>query len=505
MKPMGTITKYYPFVDEDTKSTLNSLMDESSSYYDFVKRLSNVVLENEVPVNLAYLAAVQAWLCRTEETMSLIQEKFRDAPCIRPWGFALTSSLSDQVRYHDAVVEAIEQAMDTPLEDWIVVELHLLHAFFHWPVYGDIPSYFEPLEKAKRLIEANPVLNCFEPLICGFEGWAKMREGDIKESLVVFQRGLELASVHDDSLFKYFNLLGDGSSLIVFNIQDSLTRYEELYNLVQDLEVPFLVAEVLNDSAHAYEAAGEYDLAISGHLEVIKIMGVGDTSCLLLSRLYSSLGDGQQALEWANRAFEYVGHLDFPVLYLRKAWALALVNRIEEAERNLETAHSLIMKTGTEVWLGHYYHISGVIELARGDYLAALDFLEKSWEIAERNPMIGLSHNRALLDLVRVELLLEDLSTDSTKSVTPGKWLSKLEKYSVERELHGIRMYAALFKSEFYQNHGQLKDAQATLLDALKITESLGVKTLRKKITERIRELNQLLREADVSTEKRKG
>jgi hypothetical protein len=47
MKPMGTITKYYPFIDEETKSILNSLMEESSSYFDFVQRLCDVVLENE--------------------------------------------------------------------------------------------------------------------------------------------------------------------------------------------------------------------------------------------------------------------------------------------------------------------------------------------------------------------------------------------------------------------------------------------------------------------------
>ncbi|MHA2152639.1 MAG: tetratricopeptide repeat protein [Candidatus Thorarchaeota archaeon] len=501
MKPMGSITKYYPFIDEESKSLLNSLMDESSSYYDFVQRLCDVVLEKEVPVNLVYLAAVHAWWARVKDTMSLIQEKYKDVACIRPWGYIHATSLSDQERYHDAVVEAIERAKDSSLDDWMETDLHLLHTFFHWPAHGDIPSYLEPLEKAKRLIETNPVLNCFESLICGFEGWVKVRERDLKDSLVVFQRGLELAWVYDDSLFKYFNLLGDAFSLINFNIQDSLTRYEELYDLVQDLEVPYFIAEVLNDVAHAYEAAGEYDLAISSHLEGIKIMGDSDTSCLLLSRLYSTLGDGQQALEWANRAIKYVGDLDFPVLYLRKACASALVNRIGEAEHNLDAAHSLIMKTGTEEWLGDYYHISGVIELARGDYLAALDFLKRAWEIAERNPIIGLIQNRALFDLARAEISLDNQSTDSAKVVTPGKWLSKLEKYSVERDLPGIRMLAALLKSEFYQNHGQLKDAHGTLLDSLNITDSLGVATLRKKINKRIGELNQLLREADVSTE----
>ncbi len=77
MKPMGTITKYYPFIDEETKSILNSLMDESSSYYDFVLRLSNMILANEVPVDLVFIAAVQVWWCRTHETMSQIQEKYR--------------------------------------------------------------------------------------------------------------------------------------------------------------------------------------------------------------------------------------------------------------------------------------------------------------------------------------------------------------------------------------------------------------------------------------------
>jgi hypothetical protein len=37
MKPLGTITKYYPFIDEDLKAILNSLMDVSRSYYDLVQ------------------------------------------------------------------------------------------------------------------------------------------------------------------------------------------------------------------------------------------------------------------------------------------------------------------------------------------------------------------------------------------------------------------------------------------------------------------------------------
>lgn len=503
MDPLGTITKYYPFVEEETKAVLNSLMDESSSYYDFVQRLCHVVIDNEASVNLAYIAAGQAWSCRIKENISRIQERYGNIPYIKPWGHPHTTSLSDQVRYHDTVVGEIEAAMVNPPEDWVMIELHLLHAAYHWPFHGDIPSFLEPLEKARNLVESNPDLRCFESLIYTFEAWTKSREGDPNGALIDAHRGQQLAEIHDDSLYMYMSLSSQADSLRVINIQESIAKYEELYDLVQDMNVPYFLADTLNDSALAFEAAGEYDLAISSHLEGIKIWGGGDTAFLILSRIYATLGNGLVALDWADRAFECVGLLEFPVLYLRKAWALALCDQIEDAERSLNTAHSMIMKTGSEVWLGDYYHISGVVELKKKNLQTAQDFFEQAYEIAERNPRV-LNQNAALLGLARTETALSIQSRESKMNVTPGKWLSKLERYATERSIPGIRMYAALLKSEFYQVHEQLKDAQTTLMDALTISDSLGVKTLRKKINERIRELNQLLREEAISLEKRR-
>ena len=492
MKPMGTITKYYPFIDEEIKSILNSLMDESSSYYDFVLRLSCAVLENEVSVDLAYISAVHAWWTRTEENMKLIQEKYRDVPCVRPWAYSHTTGEGDQAEYHDAVVEAIDKAMEKSLDDWMLTELHLLHTFYHWPLFGDTPSLLEPLEKAKDLIESNPLLKCFEPLLCAFEGMPNYREGSLKDAIIIFQRGQDLAESLDDSLFKYMNLLNKAHFLSNFNISESLDCYEELHELVQELEVPYLLAEILNDFAIAYETAGEYDLAISSHLESIEIFGLNETSCQLLSRIYATLGDGKQALEWANIGFEYAGDLEIPTSYYRKVSALALLNRVDEAERYLEAAHSMILKSGSETRLGSYYRASGELELARGDYLAAIDYIGKTQEISERFQSC-LGQNLTLLNLVKAELLLAKQSTEGMVRYAPGKWLSKLENHAIDHDLPGVRMYAALFKSEFYQNQGLLRDALGTLRQALEITDSPGVKTLRRKITKRIQELDQLI------------
>ncbi len=496
MEPLGTITKYYPFIDEESRSVLNSLMDESSSYYDFVQRLCTYILENEVPVNLAYIAAGQAWWTRTEETMKRIQEKYGTVPCVRPWAHLHATIGTDQAKYHDPVVEAIDEVIGTSIEDWMKTELYLLHAFYHWPAHGDILSLVEPLEKAKGLIETNTVLTCFEPLVRAFEAMVRRRESDRKGAILDYQRGQQVAEKYNDSVYKYMNLMGMANAFRSFDIQESLRLFEELYDLAQDLDAPYFVAEVLNDSSLTFETAGEYDLAISCHLEGIKIFGGGDAPSQILSRLYSTLCEGKLALEWADEAFKYASNFEIPSMYLEKALALAVSDRPEDAEHILDIAHPLIMKTGNVDELAKYYHISGIIEFTRGNFLAALDFLEQALEITENAPG-STAQNNVLLDLTRIELAMNSYSNDRSNNVTPGRWLSKLEEHAIECNYLGLRMQAALLKSEFYQIHGQLKDAHATLVDALNITDSLGVKTLRKKINGKIRELNQLLREVE--------
>ena len=480
-------------MDEKTKSILNSLMKDSKNYFDFVERLSAFVLENEVPLNLAYLAAIHAWWCRVEDIIDAIQDKYNDTPCIRPWAFHCDSMERDQLWFHDSVVDAIEGSLDNSIADWMEVELHILHAFFHYPI-GEVPSILEPTRKAKAIIDANPLLTCYEPALMIFEAHAKMDEGHRNESLAMVRKGKELAQKYDDPLYKYMNMLLEGGILRCFSVHDSIGVYEELYDLAEDLGVPSLISEVLNDSSIAFETFGEYDLAISCHAEILEMAAgkcVSDTTYMLLSRLFNTLNDGIQALEWIDRGFECSGPIASPPLYYYKAWSLALQGRTGEAEKLMETVYPMIMKAGVEVHLLNYYHISGVVELRKGNLLAAMERLTKAWEMALRLPR-GTNQNRILLDLARVEIALGGQSTDAGASV-PGEWLSKLETFALEKNLPGLRMYAALLKSEFYIKHSQFKDALETLESALNITDSLGVKTLRSRISSQIKEIGVLI------------
>ena len=495
---MGTITKYYPFIDEETKSILDTLMSEASSYYDFVQRLCDVALNNEVPVNLAYLATVQAWWCRMRSTVKLLGEKYGDVPYIQPWVHVVDSGERDQALAHDAAIESIEKARDHSIDDWIEIDLHILHAFLHHP-FGEVISLFEPLDKVKKIIEKNPRVGCFESVTYAFEAIAKIREGNTKDALEILQKGKALAKIHDDAVYMYMNILQEALILSIVNVNESALVFEDLYELVQKLKVPAFMTEILNDSSILYETIGEFDLAISSHHEILRILGdrrLSDTTFIIVSRAYATLGDGKKSLEWITKGIEDNEQFESAQMLVLKAWALALIDRIDDAEKALETAYPLVIKTGLERQLGDYYHVSGVIESKKGEFLAAMDLIEKAWEIASMR-LIGTDLNRALLGLARIENFIATQSKDDTKVAAPGKWLSTLEKYALNRNLPGIRMYAALLKSEFYQNTGQLKDALVTLQDALDINDSLGVQTLRRKITKRIKDIEQLLQQED--------
>ncbi|MHA2118328.1 MAG: hypothetical protein ACW98J_05375 [Candidatus Thorarchaeota archaeon] len=493
MKPLGTITKYYPFIDEESKSILDSLMEGASSYYDFVQRLCDTVLGNEVPANLAYIAAIQAWWCRIDKAIEDIREKYDDVPRMKPWGYLHSTAEIDQVRYHDSVVEDIEQVMRSSPEDWILTELHLLHAHYHWPMFGDIPSLLEPVERARELMAANPLLECFEAQACYYEAWVNRIEGDMKTAIDIYQRGIELAETHNDYLHMYMNLGGKGDAQKNVNIRDAIESFEASYVVTQDLKVPYLEAEVHHDSALVFETAGEYDLALSGFHEAWKVQGF--TVLLALSRVYARLGDGQQALEYVQSYFDTLGQDEIFGGYLVRPIALAELDRVAEAERDLVKVYPLVMQRGLDRVLGRYYIASGIVEQARGDSLAASDFFEKALDIFEQVGDVRGEKSRALLGLAKAEILLAEKSANGEKSITPGTWLCRAEKHAVDNDFPGIRMQVALLKSEFYQRHGQLKDALGTLEDALDISDSLGVRTLRKMITDRIIELKQLLKE----------
>jgi hypothetical protein len=71
MNALGTITMYYPFLDPETHTIIEAIMDATQTYREFVLILGERACENDMPVNLAYMAALHAWHLSEVEVMLL--------------------------------------------------------------------------------------------------------------------------------------------------------------------------------------------------------------------------------------------------------------------------------------------------------------------------------------------------------------------------------------------------------------------------------------------------
>jgi len=88
MEPLGTITKYYAFIDEETQKILDSVMKETKNYRDFVVRLGERVVNEELSPMLAYFAVRHAKALNIFDVIDKINEFYGDIDIISPWVLA---------------------------------------------------------------------------------------------------------------------------------------------------------------------------------------------------------------------------------------------------------------------------------------------------------------------------------------------------------------------------------------------------------------------------------
>ncbi|MHA2386476.1 MAG: hypothetical protein ACXAEE_09740 [Candidatus Thorarchaeota archaeon] len=493
MEPLGTITKYYKFVNDEVQFQLGKVMKESSNYNDFVHRLANVVLENEASDDLVYIAAAQRWYSWEMNLINSILDKYNSLATIQPWRYCWGTHESLEFENCQVILKSLDSALKPPTDNWMATELLLAHAF---NLYRR-PEATNLLSKAKELLSRQSDLSCFKPLEYIAEGMMVFGDGKVSDASASCRKGYELARANDDAVYEFLSILSLGDLSKNKSPNESLDLFEQAYEIAQVLEVPVFAGEALQSVGLVYEIRGEYDLAISSQLECLKEVGMFGSEIVfaILSRLYAALGLGQESLEWANRTLE---DKEFDLGYLRKARALIILDRLDEAEALLEIAGRKVLQAGYETHLARYHFVSGLLDMARGEFANAMGTLEQAYEILY--PLERLVYlNEILLALATVELALI-LKSQNNDEVMSGKWLSNLENRARTFDMPGVAMQAALFRSEIFKSQGQLKDARETLQRVLELSESPGVKTLRKRITTQIQEIERLIHDEGMAS-----
>jgi tetratricopeptide (TPR) repeat protein len=195
--------------------------------------------------------------------------------------------------------------------------------------------------------------------------------------------------------------------------------------------------------------------------------------------------DGKQALQWATESFRIEGGKGDITMHFAILRALLLLGRFDDADHHIDRLHKLSLESAVEDDQATFLYGRGLYELKSGDPQTAIDTLEQALAINEQLN-IQTAINRCLIALTQAEI---QLASRSGKEDSSGPWMVRLESHARKKDYPGIQMHAALLRAEFLVKQGRKEEAQKVLQDALNILDSPTVKTLRKKIKEKIDDL----------------
>ncbi len=484
MEPLGTITMYYQFLDNEIVNILDRIMQEAEDYRDFTEQLVDYVSTKDVPTIIGFIAAIHVWNIGqgSQELGRKLRPKFGEYAHIFPW-----IGYREKEEWWYSGNWALFAFAENH-EDWIKAMLCYARSYAvdRW----DIQDINKFNAQGIELLDINQKLECFRSYLLETRGLVRLQEGSLEDALVDLEEGLRIARKYDDRHQASYLLFNLGKLKMNADVNESWEYFDEAFRIADSIGQIQGAAFAISRMGGVAHVRGEYDLALESYLRSKELCTEAEVwaefEALNLARIYYSMRDGRQALLWAISASEELRFRGGQYLTtIERARALILLGRLNKASAEIDSANELVLKDGREDHLGLYKYVSGLLDCAEGRILEGISNLEEAFNIFDQNSNEVLAVP-CLVDLARAEVTKYDVGGDLD---TSGSWLLRLEQRARERDYPGILMEHALLKAEFQMKQGVPEVAKKTLTDALNIYDSPSVKTLRTMIEERIQSL----------------
>ena len=472
MEPIGTITQYFPFIDEDTKNVLEDLMTKASDYYDFAQRLRELVLNKDSPIMVVYFAIYHSMLAMDFKYIEKIGKIYGHHQIL---GTNLFFSSAYQGNYEDVkkVHELADAVLATDPEDWIVLEMNLLKFEADMRNYPETMYRTSTMEKIRELIDSNPEFGFYEIQLHDYLSVRAHIDGDAEERLRRINEGLRVAEKFDDRVMVARFLISKGNIVMNYNREESRLLLQQAYQIVDtSVGIPVMYAEIIDKFGYLDAIRGEFDSAIRYFLQAINIrersgLDIGNAS-LFLSTLYNVIGEPESGLDWGRMAenqFKSRPQLINRAV-LNQIWSLILLKRLPEAQILLDTSKDLILRSGDESQFAWLNFVIGVLEMAQGEYALALSSVEQALRIYEKQGTAIIMELFFLHQLAKIEIL----------SCNPGEVISLsleiLENRALSEDLPGILGLVLVLKADL----AILNDDEKLLKEIISQLQSLSEK-----------------------------
>jgi tetratricopeptide (TPR) repeat protein len=484
VKPIGTITACFPYVDEDTKNILQSIMDEAKDYDDFSERLCKKATSESLPKLAIYFAYYH---CYNQDKYDCLK-RLIDAN-ITTELTQLFSLVAAQRRGEDIESSKYQKAMFAALKrvenDWMAC-----HVYIAWRVMIEVLQFPEAILDNETLnilaskIENDEEYGFFLSRVHQITAARLYKEGNLKEAIKCDDLAISEAKKYDDQETLYTLLYQKANKIKNFNLNEALILLENMKKIVDEQGSVGGKGIYLHELGHIAMAKGEFEKAIEYQNQYLanrlqQCLPVGFMR-LVIAFIYNQKGDGKTALKFMHESrHEYTKGAE-AMYNVQETWAYLLLDKIDEASQCLEKARASSLKSGDETYLAYIHFLEGLLAKKQGDLTNAIFSLKNALEIYERSQFLVFIHC-ALTEIVDAEIDLISPKKESASLEVSGPWMRKLLDHIEEKDLPGTAAQAKLLLAKFRFKQGRVKESRKLVEQVLDISEKTGMHYLKEK------------------------
>ncbi|MFW9849979.1 MAG: hypothetical protein ACFFF4_12650 [Candidatus Thorarchaeota archaeon] len=450
MKPLGTITMYFDFVDEKTRSILEALMTKAYNYFDYSNLITERACLEDVPPLLPFIAVLHSIKLWNMEALRKLSNMYSNDPLVRPYLLYAKSGLGEDVDWQ-VVIDTSTVVLESNPEDWIALHMHLLN---RTAANGSHRSQLRAysLVTVGNLIRNNEKLSCFSAEYWLLQSALWMRQEDQDKRWSLAKDAVKFAIEYDDRIsegYGYRTLASISFSTDVQQTTEFLNRSDIIF---EELGHILGLAENLGTRSGVFQIKGEYDHALECLFESMQLReSLGLDNWIVptnVAWIYSTIGDHKAALEWSEYALLTICMCDNLLGYphLQRARALINVGRTKDAIQHLDLALKYALKEGDERLMKLFDVTMTLLQRAEGDIDSALLNLE-GYMHTDYPTLNNFDLNEYLLLLAETEVFAFEPNDDNSSLEYAGPWMERLEERARDKKLAGILGLALILKA----------------------------------------------------------
>ncbi|NHI88848.1 MAG: hypothetical protein EAX87_04945 [Candidatus Thorarchaeota archaeon] len=485
MKPIGTITACFPHVDEETRSILQSVMNEAKDYNDFAERLCERAISESLPDLAIYFAYYHCYNQGKYDFLKQLIDANIKTELTQFFGLVAAHRSGEEDVEWSKYQRAMSSALKRVENDWMACHIYIAWRFmieiFKMP---EAAVDNEPLSILTSKIENDEEYGFFLSQVHRITALRLSNEGNLKEAIKYDDMAISQAKKYDDQEVLYWLLTEKANKMKHFNFNEALSLLEIAKEIVDELGLLSGRWRYPHELGHIAMARGEFEKALDYQNQCVVYrsdqgLPVGFMR-LVISGIYNQKGDGKTALKSIRESRHEYGKRAEVLCQIQGTWAYLLLDRIDEASQCLEKARASSLKSGDEPNLAHIHFLEGLLAKKQGDLSTAIFSFRNALDVFERSQGLARIHF-VLTEMVDVEIDLISPKKESASLEVSGPWMRKLLDHIEEKDLPGTAAQATLLLAKFRFKQGRVKESRKLVEQVLDISEKTGMHYLKDK------------------------